>query len=217
MSTLFVNKLKAAVGSVINVPSGQVIKAENEGSIVAPGQVIQHKVYHYTNDGPNSSQHTSVTTPGTGTGTGASSWGRANTISTTTQTPTASEFQVDITPKYSNSLIKVQFDFYAHPQGAANSPGMRIVRTISGGTATVIWQPATNTTSAFGMSYYPQETSHHQMHHIIAFDQPSSTDSINYRAYYYNYTTASACHYFGYVSDNHWAPPQALIVTEIAQ
>ena len=217
MSTLFVNKLKAAVGSVINVPSGQVIKAEAEGSIVAPGQVIQHKIYHYTNDGPNSSQHTSVTTPGTGVGTGASSWGRANAIETTSQTPTASEFQVDITPKYSNSLIKIDFTFYANPRGAANAPGIRIVRTISGGTPTVVWQPPTNTTSAFGMSYMPQETDHHVIKHFTAFDQPSSTSSINYRAYYYNYSSGSSVMYFCYNSDNHWAPPQALIVTEIAQ
>ena len=216
MSTLFVNKLKAAVGSVIDVPSGQVIKAETEGSIVAPGQVIQHKVYHYTNDGPNSSQFTAVTTPGTGSGSGSSSWGKANAITTTSQTPTASEFQVDITPKYSNSLIKVEFDFYAHPQAAAQSPGMRIVRTISGGTATVIWQPPTNSSSAFGLDYHPQETAPHSMHHIIAFDKPSSTSSINYRAYYYNYSTSS-CMYFSYVADDHWAPPQAFIVTEIAQ
>lgn len=41
MSTLFVNKLNAAVGSVINVPTGQKIIGADAGSIVAPGHVVQ--------------------------------------------------------------------------------------------------------------------------------------------------------------------------------
>ena len=38
MSTLFVNKLKAAVGSVINIPPGQVLHAPGHVIQVATGQ-----------------------------------------------------------------------------------------------------------------------------------------------------------------------------------
>ena len=43
MSTLFVNKLKAAVGSLINIPSGQKLIGADTASVYAPGMIIQCK------------------------------------------------------------------------------------------------------------------------------------------------------------------------------
>ena len=43
MSTLFVNKLKAAVGSLINIPSGQKLIGTDTASVYAPGMIIQCK------------------------------------------------------------------------------------------------------------------------------------------------------------------------------
>ena len=216
MSTLFVNKLKAAVGSVINLPSGQRIKSEDTGGIVAPGQVVQVQQYYIGGGATNDGHHTSVTTPGTGAGSGANAFGRGSAVTTSSQTPTASEFQVDITPKFDNSLIRIEFNYYVHTQATAQSANCKVVRTISGGTATSIWQPPTNTTSGFGNNYQNAASSVHEVRHLLAWDKPNTTTSTNYRIYYYNYA-ASSVMYFAYNSDNHWSCNSALTVTEIAQ
>lgn len=216
MSTLFVNKLKAAVGSVINLPSGQRIKSEDTGGIVAPGQVVQVQQYYIGGGDTNDGHHTSVTSAGTGAGSGASAFGRSSAITTSSQTPTASEFQVDITPKFNNSLIRIEFNYYVHTQAVNQSGNCKVVRTISGGTATSIWQPPTNTTSGFGNNYSNAGTSTHEIRHLLAFDKPGTTTSTNYRIYYYNYA-ASSVMYFAYNGDNHWSCNSALTVTEIAQ
>ena len=216
MSTLFVNKLKAAVGSVINLPSGQRIKSEDTGGIVAPGQVVQVQQYYIGGGDTNDGHHTSVTSAGTGAGSGASAFGRSSAITTSSQTPTASEFQVDITPKFNNSLIRIEFNYYVHTQAINQSGNCKVVRTISGGTATSIWQPPTNTTSGFGNNYSNAGTSQHEIRHLLAFDKPGTTTSTNYRIYYYNYA-ASNVMYFAYNAENHWSCNSALTVTEIAQ
>ena len=212
-----VNKIAARTGNTITVNSGDKISGA-AGSIAAPGQVLQIQQYYIGNAGVNDGHHTSVTTSGTGQGTGASAFGRAHALTTTTTTPTASDFQVNITPTAANSLFRIEFNYYFHVAShTANSANCKVVRTISGGTATSIWQPATNTTSAFGMNYHAVETSPHQMSYIQAYDKPNTTSSVNYRIYYYNYSSSGTCHYFGYMADNHWAPQTALTVQEIAQ
>ena len=185
-------------------------------TLSAPGHVIQVQQYYLGNAGVNDGHHTSVTTPGTGVGSGSTAFGRQYAITSTSLTPTASEFQVNITPTAANSLIRIEFNYYYHiASNNNNSANCKVVRTISGGTATSIWQPATNATSGFGMNYYASESAPHQMSYIQAYDKPNTTSSINYRIYYYNYST-NTCYYFAYPSDGHWAPQTALTVMEIA-
>ena len=196
--------------------SGQVTNSQLPAGV---GTILQHKVYHFHNSDPNNSHHTSVSTPGTGVGSGSGAWGRSGSLTTNSQTPIASEFQVNITPVASNSLFKIDMDYYCHPF-IQNSANIRIVRTIAGGTPTVIWQPSTNTTSGFGMSYQDSAgaNDHHTYFHIQTYDKPNTTSSVNYRAYYYVYSTSgSATHFFAYNGDSHWASPQHLTVQEIAQ
>ena len=217
MSTLKVNSIEARTGTTISVASGNKISGA-AGSIAAPGQIIQIQQYYLGNAGVNDGHHTSVTTQGTGVGTGASSFGRAHAITTTTTTPTASEFQVNITPTAANSLIRIEFNYYYHISShTGQSANCKVVRTISGGTATSVWQPCTNTTSAFGMNYGGVENVPHRMSYLQGYDKPNTTSSVNYRIYYYNYSTSGTCHYFAFASDNHWAPQTALTVMEIAQ
>ena len=216
VSTLKTNTIQAATGSTLNITSGHKITGAAAGSIVAPGQLIQIQQYYLGNAGVNDGHHTSVTTPGTGVGSGSTAFGRQYAITSTSLTPTASEFQVNITPTAANSLIRIEFNYYYHiASNNNNSANCKVVRTISGGTATSIWQPATNATSGFGMNYYASESAPHQMSYIQAYDKPNTTSSINYRIYYYNYST-NTCYYFAYPSDGHWAPQTALTVMEIA-
>ena len=219
-STLSVSEIKGLTSgsnaNTVSVSSGHKITGA-AGSIAAPGQIIQMQQYYLGNAGVNDAHHTNVTTQGTGVGSGSTAFGRQYAITSTTQTPTASEFQVNITPTAANSLFRIEFNYYYHvASNTGQSANCKVVRTISGGTATSIWQPSTNTTSAFGMNYHAVENNPHQMSYIQAYDKPNTTSSVNYRIYYYNYST-NTCYYFAYPSDNHWAPQTALTVMEIAQ
>lgn len=93
MSTLFVNKLKAAVGSVINLPSGQRIKSADTGGIVAPGTLIQCQVQTRTIG--NTSHDADI---------------ESVTISSTPGLDNATTLNtVSITPKFNNSKILMQW------------------------------------------------------------------------------------------------------------
>lgn len=218
-SELRVDQLNTVAGGTGNISVTNGVKLTGSaGSIAAPGQVIQIQQYYLGNAGVNDAHHTNATTSGTGQGTGGFAFGRVHAVTTTSTTPTASDFQVNITPTAANSLIRIEFNYYFHVAShTANSANCKVVRTISGGTATSIWQPATNTTSAFGMNYHGVENTPHQMSYLQAYDKPNTTSSVNYRIYYYNYSSGGTCHYFGYAADNHWAPQTALTVMEIAQ
>ena len=87
MSTLFVNKLKAAVGSVINVPTGQKIVADDTASIVAPGVPIQTATHSWD----------SYNSPGGSLSIQTYSW---------TLYP---QSEIQITAKRTNSLYMVQY------------------------------------------------------------------------------------------------------------
>ena len=89
MSTLHVNKLKAAVGTTVNVESGHKITGAT-GSIVIPGQVIQ--TVRKTTD---QNGHTSSTS--------------------SSYTDVASS-SLSITPKFANSMIRYSCTIYMHCQ-----------------------------------------------------------------------------------------------------
>ena len=220
MSRLIVNQIQGdAVSKEIEIPSGHKLKSSEAGAIVQPGAIVQ-SVHTFIKGG---SDYGSGTDPTVGNHTGTSSttgadvdgdgfW-ESHVVSTTSTTPTATDFEVDITPKFSNSLIRIEHNPHIYSSTANDTLGIRFVRTISGGTATTVYQPQTNTSGAYGLWYggasYFQPT-------IVAFDKPATTSSVNYKVYIYTY--GGNTHYYGgHLSGSQWAPKQYLAVYEIAQ
>ena len=91
MSTLFVNKLKAVVGSVINLPSGQKIVGADTGSVYAPGMAVQQLTVNDMTE---------------------------LTINTTSET--ATNLSLSFTPKFSNSRVVIEGHLGIRVQGSAN-------------------------------------------------------------------------------------------------
>jgi len=220
MSRLIVNQIQGdAVSKEIEIPAGHKLKSSEAGAIVQPGAIVQ-SVHAFLKGG---SDYGSGTDPTVGNHTGTSStsgpdvdgdgfW-ESHVVSLTTGTPTATDFEVDITPKFSNSLIRIEHNPHIYSSTSSDTLGIRFVRTISGGTATTVYQPQTNTTGAYGLWYagasYLQPT-------IIAFDKPATTSSVNYKVYIYTYN-GNTHYYGGHLSGSQWAPKQYLAVYEIAQ
>lgn len=222
MSRLIVNQIQGdAVSKEIEIPTGHKLKSSEAGAIVQPGSVVNSAHIflgsgssNYTTSDPNTGNHTSVTTPGTGADVdGDAAWDN-HVVSLTTVTPTATDFEIDITPKFTNSIMRIEHNPHIYSGNTNDSLGIRIVRTISGGTGTVVYQPQSNATSSYGLWYggatYFQPT-------IVAFDKPATTSSVNYKVYIYTYNNANTHYYGGHVGSNQYAPKQYLAVYEIAQ
>ena len=191
------------------------------GNVASPGQVIQVQATflgqgsnYGTGTDPTVGNHTSVTTEATGPDVDGDGYWHDPVIISTTQTPTASDWSVDITPKSATSLIKFEFNPHVYCSASADAPGFKIVRTISGGTATVVWQPQTNSSGAYGLWY--GAGSRYFQPHITGYDKLNTTTTTNYKVYYYTYQGAST-HFFGHQSGVQWAPKQHFTVMEIAQ
>ena len=215
--TLSVQKIQglatAANPTTVEMADGHVLK--QPGAVVNSAHIfLGTGSSNYTTSDPNVGNHTSVTTPGTGyDGDGDGAWD-AHVVSLTTSTPTATEFEVDITPKFTNSIMRIEHNPHIYSGTGDDALGIRIVRTISGGTSTVVYQPQTNSSSAYGLWYsgatYLQPT-------IVAFDKPATTSSVNYKVYIYTYNNANTHYYMGHQGSSQWAPKQYLAVYEIAQ
>ena len=150
MSTLHVENLKGLSSggnaNKIIVPSGQTIDASAGTLVPSASQMVQNVV--------------------------GSKW--------TTQTVNNSTSYVDltslaITPKYSNSLIKVCFSYMA-----GGGHALRLYRD-----STVIFQP-TNTYMIYdGYEYTNQQgwnnNSHRRIQYMSFVDTPSSTSSVTYK------------------------------------
>ena len=221
MSTLTVQNIQGSSSSsnTINVASGHKISGA-AGSIGAPGQVVQLKTaflgqgsnYGIGTD-PNLGNHTYVTDGSAGANVDGDQYWEAHVITTTTTTPTASNWSIDITPTSATSIIKFEFNPHIHCPTSADAPGIRIVRTISGGTATVVYQPQTNTTGPYGLWY--GAGGRYFQPQLSGYDKPNTTTSTNYKVYYYTYGGANVS-FFGHPG-NQWAPKQHFTVMEIAQ
>ena len=91
MSTLLVNKLKAAIGSVINVESGQKIVGADTGSVYAPGMAVQQLTVNDMTE---------------------------LTIKTTSLT--ATNLSLSFTPKFSNSRVVIEGHLGIRVTGTSN-------------------------------------------------------------------------------------------------
>jgi len=130
--------------------------------------------------------------------------------STTTWTNT-STLSLTISPKFANSIIRLDLSIFAYSSGNYSCPvGVRIIRG-----STIVWRPAFNTLGPYGMGFLNNSLGAFQ-HHITAIDSPATTSAITYSLQYRTYT-GSQCHLFGYGSASDWASSNYLIATEIAQ
>ena len=222
MSRLIVNQIQGdAVSKQVEIPTGHKLKSSEAGAIVHPGSIVQHQVKFLGHNGaltddPTTGNHTDVTTGG---GVGASmdtdGYWADHVLSFTTQTPTATFFQLDITPVYSNSIMRIEHNPHVYRSTATDTLSVRIVRTISGGTATVVYQPQGNNSGQYGL-WYGMNAGSYLQPTIVAYDKPATTTSTNYRIYVHTYG-GNTNFYGGHQGANQWAPKQYLSVTEIAQ
>ena len=221
-SELKVDKLNTVAGGTGNISISDGVKLTGAaGSIVAPGQILQVQATflgqgsnYGTGTDPNVGNHTSVSTSTAGAGVDGDGYWHDHVIISTSTTPTATNWSVDITPTSATSLIKFEFNPHIYASANADAPGIRIVRTISGGTPTVVYQPQTNTTGPYGLWY--GAGSRYMQVHLSGYDKPATTTSTNYKVYIYAYSTNSH-HFFGHQSSLQWAPKQHFTVMEIAQ
>jgi len=223
MSRLVVDQLQGRTSgsNTITIPAGHKINAVDAGGFVHPGSIVQQQVVfakanaagYYNGTDPTVGNHTSPTTAGAGANVDGDGYWAAHVISFTTTTPFESGWSIDITPKYANSIIRIEHNPHIYSSTANDTVSIRFVRTISGGTATVVYQPQGNTTSNYGLWYggatYFQPT-------IVAYDKPATTTSTNYKVYIHTY--GGGTHYYGgHVGASQWAPKIYFSVTEIAQ
>ena len=221
-SELKVDKLNTVAGGTGNISISDGVKLTGAaGSIVAPGQILQVQAAflgqgsnYGTGTDPNVGNHTNVSTGTAGAGVDGDGYWHDHVIVSTSTTPTATNWSVDITPTSATSLIKFEFNPHVYSANSADAPGFRIVRTISGGTPTVVYQPQTNTSGAYGLWY--GAGSRYMQVHLSGYDKPATTTSTNYKVYIYAYSTNSH-QFFGHQSDSQWAPKQHFTVMEIAQ
>lgn len=135
------------------------------------------------------------------------SWGISTTTTTWTDT---SNLQLTITPKFSNSIIKLDLSIMLY-NAANNSAGIRIRR----GT-TLVWRPSFDGTGPFSTGYTGAGVLW-QTFNVTTFDSPSTTSPVTYTLQYRNYTNAAACIYFSNPTAGVYATSNYLIATEFAQ
>ena len=160
-SELKVDQLNTVAGGTGNISITNGVKLTGAaGSIVAPGQILQVQATflgqgsnYGTGTDPTVGNHTSVTTEAAGPNIDGDGYWHDHVIVSTSQTPVESNWSVDITPMSATSLIKFEFNPHVYCTVSADAPAFRIVRTISGGTATAVYQPQTNTSGPYGLWY----------------------------------------------------------------
>lgn len=180
MSTVKANKIQLLDGTTYNVPI----------------QVV-YSVIHDEAGTTSNEQVASTNTPATVVSTTTTTW--------TDYTP----LQVTITPKYANSLIKLEMFWYMYGP-VQNNGAIRIRR----GTQ-LVWRPMSNTTGPFSMGWLSTNDMHNH-YSITAMDLPNTTSPVTYIPQYRTYNGGN-CRFFGWSDPNHWAPKNILIATEIAR
>lgn len=132
------------------------------------------------------------------------------TIASTTTTWTdTSHLQLTITPKFSNSMIKLGLCVYLNNTANNGAPGIRVIR----GTK-IVFRPALNTSGPFGVGY-SGTGAQHSTYFFEFYDYPETTSPVTYRLQYRSYDGGS-CRWFGHEGE-HWSHANYFTATEIAQ
>ena len=135
----------------------------------------------------------------------------AYAISTTTTTWTDYSFlQLTITPKFANSIIKLELCCYLNQDATTGYGGVGI--RIRRGT-TIVWEPQSNTTGPYGSLYSGQV---YFTPTFIVFDSPAVTTPITYILQYRTYNGTSST-LFAYPGSTQFGSINTFVATEIAQ
>lgn len=136
-------------------------------------------------------------------------------ISTTSTTWTdTTNLQLTITPKFSNSLIKLDLSMYAGVSTAtAESPAIRIKRGNK-----IVYRPALTSGGApYGHAYISPNTgtiASYFQHFFTAYDAPGTTSPVTYTIQYRSFA-GGTCVFFA--ASGNYASCNFLVATEFAQ
>lgn len=108
------------------------------------------------------------------------------TTNTSTWTDT-NNLQLSITPKFANSLIRLDLCFHNGTRGNANSAAVRVIRGDK-----IVFRPMSNATvGPFSMNFHGS-TGTHTMQSFVFYDTPNTTNTVTYSLQYRAYTTGSS-------------------------
>lgn len=130
--------------------------------------------------------------------------------STTTTWADTTNLQLTITPKFANSLIRLDLSAYLYSGGANRAGALRIRR----GT-TIVMRPHHNATGPFSMGYN-EAGGDHTHHFLTSYDSPATTSPVTYTLQYRTYN-GGAVHFFAQAANNNYGALNILTATEIAQ
>jgi hypothetical protein len=189
MSVLKLDQIQSRTGGNITSPN----------TIISPGNVIQVV-------------KTQLGVQGTTSSAANVNSSYALTFTTTTWTDT-SLLSLTITPKASNSLMMLYLSIFVNQDSsdAQAAPSIRIVRG-----STVIWQPQTNATGPYGLTY-STSSQHYEQPTIMCSDIANTLSPITYSLQYRTYGGVANGRLFGYPGADQWSPINTFTVMEIAQ
>jgi hypothetical protein len=180
-----------ALPSGIDIPAGAIVSADlPSGTIV---QVVRSTLGNQGTTSTAANENASYVLSFTTT-----TWTDTNLLATT------------ITPKFSNSLIFLSISVFANQDNSSGeaAPSYRIIR----GT-TVLWQPQTNSSGPYGLTY--SSSQHYEHNTVECWDQPNTISPITYSLQYRSYGGASISRLFGYPGAQQWSPINCFTIMEI--
>lgn len=185
MSTIKTNKIQTLGGFTYNVPVQVVTSSLGAGDLGT----------------------TATSTSDRTTSTNNPAW--AITTTTTTWTDT-SNLQLTITPRFANSIIRLDLNVMINTTTANSAGAVRIKRG-----STIVWRPIMDASGPYSIGY-TSTTSQYLTHYISVFDSPATTSPVTYSLQYRTYA-GGTCRIFGVPDANSWNSTNYLIATEIAQ
>ena len=129
----------------------------------------------------------------------------------TTTWTTTNNLQLTITPKFSNSLIRLDLCVSLGISAANNSCGLRVIRGEK-----IVFRPMHNTTGPFDINYHSAGNEHGQRSFIF-YDEPNTVETITYSLQYRAYSSANSVAFFGWTGSGHYAPLNTFSAMEIAR
>lgn len=136
------------------------------------------------------------------------SWSISTTATTWTDT---SNLQLTMTPKFTNSLIRLELSIYSWAGGSGRGVAVRVIRG-----STILYRPLIDTTGPYGMNF-GDLSAHHFTSHLVFFDTPNTISPITYSLQYRTYNGVSAARLFGLQSATSFSAANYLVATEFAQ
>lgn len=130
---------------------------------------------------------------------------------TTTWTDT-SNLQLTITPKFSNSLIKLGLAITLNNNGNNNAAGIRVRRGNK-----IVFRPMINTTGPISTGYTTAGGNQWFTFFYEFYDSPATTSPVTYTLQYRAYSSAFNVVLFSGANNGDYAGANYLTATEIAQ